>query len=243
MAQRDGRCCTRSLPDGDALIVKPDRRADDAAVADVFLSSQQPVHLDGDKASQRKHRTVADVSCVSTWFLEVSPRAAIAPRSAVAAVYEVRSPGPMKVVVKLPAEQPVRIKHSREPLFRFVLRKAVRVTAVLLPHHVHRLEPQRLANVRLRRKTVGRAEFIAQVKPPKAVRFVGSPLVHKVLHVEQDRQRLPFRIVKDNLPLSPCHLDNVFLRGTRLGCLKFFFDILWQSFERVVLTEHVIKQD
>ena len=122
------------LADSDALVVQSDRSADNAAVTEVLLGAQQPVHLLRNQAPERKNRSVADVMRMTPRFLKIDPW----PR--VSFALQVRSAGAMKIVVELPAQNAVGIHHPGEPLACRILCLTVTISPILLAHHVHRLQ-------------------------------------------------------------------------------------------------------
>ena len=83
--------------------MKPDRRADDAAVADIFLRAQKSIHFRRDETAGRKNRAVTEVVRVPSRLFKIDPRPIIAFADQVGAAR------PVKAVVEVPREKPVRL--------------------------------------------------------------------------------------------------------------------------------------
>ena len=235
--QRQRRGRSRCLPHMHAMIVEPNRRADDAAVAQILLRPQQTIHLHRDQTAQWKPRTITHIARVAPLLLIVNPRPAFA------FIHQIGPTRVVVVVVKLPGKETILIHHVGEAFLRRCLVLAIAVPAILLAHHVHRLHAERFANVGLGRQVVWRAKFPTQMEMSKRVRFVRCPFMHEILQVVEHAERLALGILKDDLPLLTREFHDVLLRCTRLRCFQRVRHVLRQALQRIVLPIHVVEQD
>ncbi len=202
------------LADVDAMIVQADRGADDAAEAHIALRADQAVHLHRDEAAQREDAAVAEIVDAAPGLLVVRPRAGVA------FALQIGASGVVEVVVELPGEDAVGIHHLGEGLLRGLGLLLPSVQAVLLAHHVERLQAQALADVGLRRQMIRRAELGAEMVSAQAVRGVRRAIMHGRLQMMQQAERVRLAVVEDDLPLLARHQHEVLHRCAALRGLQ-----------------------